>query len=111
MLPFDGSLVSCNAAMSMLSLLSSWLMMAVFLASSTWDRSDERPGHIGPDVSTREQQSCGFPFLCVLFLLGASFAVCSSGFALSSKHPLKQADYDGSASYWLEATQLGAGSS
>ena len=33
-LPFDGSLVSCTATMSMLSLLSSRLMTAVFLASS-----------------------------------------------------------------------------
>ena len=43
--PFEGSLVSCSAAMSMLSLLSSRLMTAVFLALSICCRSSERRGH------------------------------------------------------------------
>ena len=73
------------------------------LASSTWGRSCE-----SPDIPTREPQSCVFPFIYVL--LGAWFTVCSSGFGLSSKHPLKQADFDGSAPYWLEDAQLEADS-
>lgn len=52
----------------------------------------------------------GFDFL-FLSLPGAGFTVYSSVFSLSSKHPLKQADCDGSAPYWPGAAQLEAGGS
>ena len=45
-LPFDGSLDSCNAVLSLLSLSSSWLMVSFFQESLTCCRSSERPGHI-----------------------------------------------------------------
>ena len=51
-------------------------------------------------------------FLNFLRILpGAEFTVCFSVFVLSSKHPLKQADRDGSAPYWPGAAQLEAGDS
>ena len=86
-------------------------MMAVFLASSTCCRTSESPGHI---VLTFQVSSLTsgplFLFLCFV-LPGAGFTVCSSDFVLSLKHPLKQADCDGSAPYWPGAAQLEAGDS
>ncbi len=48
-------------------------------------------------------------FLFIFFLPGAGITVCFSVVSLSSKHPLKQADCGGSATYWLGAAQLKAG--
>ena len=79
--------------MSMLSLLSSRFMIAVFLASSICCGSSERPGH---NVLTFQLASHKiFSFLFLLSLPGAGFTVCFSVYSLSSKHPLKQADYGG----------------
>ena len=58
--------------MSMLSFLSIRLMMAVFLASSTWGRSCERPGLIVLTFTNRRFAN----FLLFRLLLGAWFAVC-----------------------------------
>ena len=62
--------------------------MAVLLASSTWDRSCERPGYIVLTFQLTNRRVVNF--LLFLLLLGAWFTVCSLGFAVSSKHPLKQ---------------------
>ena len=91
--------------MSILRRFSSSSMMAVFLASSTCCRTWERPGHI---ILTFQVTSR----LVLCFVLpGAGFTVCSSDFVLSLKHPLNQADCDGSAPYWPGAAQLEAGDS
>ena len=81
--PFDGGLLSSTAAMSVLSFLGSWLMTAICLASSTWARSCERPGHIVLTFQLANRRVVYF--LVFLLLLGAWFAVCS---------------------YWLGAVQL-----
>ena len=73
-------------------------MTAVFLESSTCCRSSVRPGHMVLTFQVASLSAGGFVFL--LSLPGAGFTVCSSLFILSSKHPLKQADCDGSAPYW-----------
>ena len=64
----------------------------------------------GPDVPSCQSQRWR---LCFLF---SSFVWCGIystlfGVVLSSKHPLKQADCDGSAPYWLGAAQFEAGDS
>ena len=50
-------------------------------------------------------------FFIFLVLPGAGFTGCFSVFVLSSKHPLEQADRDGSTPYWPGAAQLEAGGS
>ena len=95
LLPFDGRLVSSSAEMSMLSFLSSWLIMAVLLASSTWYKSCERPGH--KVLTSQLVNRIVVYYHLFLLLLGAWFTVCSPEFALTSKHTLNQADGDGSA--------------
>ena len=68
------------------------------------------PGTHRPNVPSG--QSAGSLFLILCFVLpGAGFTVFSSDFALSLKHPLNQADCDGSAPYWPGAAQLEAGDS
>ena len=80
--------------MSMLSLLSSRFMIAVFLASSICCGSSDRRGH---NVLTFQLASHKiFSFIFLLSLSGAGFTVCCfSVYSLSSKHPLKQADCGG----------------
>ena len=71
--------------MSMLSLLSSRFMIAVFLASSICCGSSERPGH---NVLTFQLASHKiFSFLFLLSLPGAGFTVCFSVYSLSSNEP------------------------
>ena len=67
----------CSAAMSMLSLLSSQLMMAVFLKSSTSCRSLEGPGHIVLTFKPASHKNCFFFLGCELC---ARFIVCLSVF-------------------------------
>jgi len=67
------------------------------------------PGHI---VLTFQLANRGdVNFLLLLLLLCAWFLFCASGFALILKHPMKQADSDGSAPYLMGAAQLEAGGS
>ena len=87
-----GNLVSCRAAVSMLSLLRSRLMMAVFRLSSTLSRSSEKPGLMVPTFQLAERKTGSCYFFCFPCLPGAAFPVhlSSQSLCLSSKPPMKQ---------------------
>ena len=106
-LPFEGSLVSCSATMLMLSLLSLWLIMAVFWSHQPvvdhWRGQDTLSWHSSLLVARIVSS------ISVVSLVQDLQSAC--WFSPSSKHPMKQADWGRSVPYWLGAAQLEVGGS